>query len=229
MHASRLRLRDDLPFCRLDGGTIFLDLRNDTYFKLSKPMDRAFASYLENGECNAIEMNRLLQQGVLVDAPETPSFGRTCIGPAPSRSIIEQHLLANAFPIRSALDVLWITTSIRLQLRTRPLHRILGSLDAYRRLKAPSNVRMSGISAEPSLQEDARAFLHARLYIPIETRCLLDSLAMAWFLAKRGHHASVVFGVTSDPFSAHCWVQSEDLLLNDTIGNVEMFTQIWAL
>jgi hypothetical protein len=55
---------------------------------------------------------------------------------------------------------------------------------------------------------------------------LLDSLAMVMFLAKRGLHASIVIGVTSAPFSAHCWVQTGDLVLNDTVGNARAFTPI---
>ena len=39
-------------------------------------------------------------------------------------------------------------------------------------------------------------------------------------------HANLVFGVTGDPFSAHCWVQVDELVLNDTLGNANAYTPI---
>lgn len=62
--------------------------------------------------------------------------------------------------------------------------------------------------------------------MPVETRCLLDSIAIVKFLARRHFHANIVIGVTGDPFSAHCWAQIHDMVLNDTIGNVRSFTPI---
>ena len=56
--------------------------------------------------------------------------------------------------------------------------------------------------------------------------CLLDSIALVRFLARRGLYAQLVFGVTDDPFSAHCWVQAGDLVLNDTVGDVSAHTPI---
>ncbi|MNN96111.1 hypothetical protein D3C81_2150420 [compost metagenome] len=52
---------------------------------------------------------------------------------------------------------------------------------------------------------------------------------MAKFLARRGLHADVVFGVIGDPFSAHCWLQAGTLVLNDSIGNIDTYTPIRAI
>lgn len=49
---------------------------------------------------------------------------------------------------------------------------------------------------------------------------------MIIFLARRRLHASIVFGVTGDPFGAHCWVQTSDLVLSDTLGNATGHTPI---
>nr|WP_242069275.1 lasso peptide biosynthesis B2 protein [Paenibacillus dendritiformis] len=108
-------------------------------------------------------------------------------------------------------------------MKTRSLKDILIDLDAYRRRKVPSPMSQS-----PTLTEDivraAHGFRLARRYVPIEPLCLLDSLALLKFLAKRGLHADLIFGVTSDPFSAHCWLQSGGLVLNDTVGNANSHT-----
>ncbi len=72
----------------------------------------------------------------------------------------------------------------------------------------------------------AYIFRLARPYIPIKPNCLLDSLALAKFLARRNLYADVVFGVTSDPFSAHCWLQTGTVVVNDSVGNVDTYTPI---
>ena len=72
----------------------------------------------------------------------------------------------------------------------------------------------------------AETFRRARLYVPIETCCLLDSLSLIDFLSRRRLPARLVFGVTSDPFAAHCWVQAGEWVLNDLVGNVIAHTPI---
>jgi hypothetical protein len=46
------------------------------------------------------------------------------------------------------------------------------------------------------------------------------------FLAVYGHFPRLVFGVQAQPFSAHCWVQHADLLLNATLEDAVAFTPI---
>lgn len=79
---------------------------------------------------------------------------------------------------------------------------------------------------EAHVLEAAAAFLSARLYVPIDMCCLLDSIAMIKFLAKRELHADLVFGVTGDPFSAHCWAQYGTTVLNDALGHALALTPI---
>ena len=74
--------------------------------------------------------------------------------------------------------------------------------------------------------DTAAAFRSARPYVPIDTCCLLDSIAMITFLAKRQLHADLVFGVTADPFSAHCWAQYGTTVLNDALGHALTYTPI---
>ena len=229
MHASQLRIRDDLKFCRLDGGVIFLDLRKDSYFRLSEPLERCFIDYLQDKECSGDEISRLVLREILVDAPSRNDSESTKRIPAPSRSIVEQGDCVRRLKFSDITTTLWITSSVRIRLKTSKLHGILSSLHDYRRSKAAPEPRTPTSPAESCLPEAAKAFLRARPYVPIETRCLLDSLSMTRFLARRGYYASIVFGVASDPFSAHCWVQAGDLLLNDSIGNVETYTPIWML
>jgi hypothetical protein len=64
---------------------------------------------------------------------------------------------------------------------------------------------------------------------PRDYLCLFDSLALIEFLAQHGLYPTWVFGVTSDPFMAHCWVQEGDTLLNDTVAHVGQFVPLMTV
>lgn len=59
--------------------------------------------------------------------------------------------------------------------------------------------------------------------------CLFDSLALLEFLSCKGLYPTWVFGVTIEPFQAHCWVQTRGLLLNDTVEAISHYTPIMAV
>jgi hypothetical protein len=139
--------------------------------------------------------------------------------PQPARSAIELGADPGSPSVTTILQVFALTLRTRRQLRKQTLKAVLHGV-AHRRGTTTSNVDDSGILAL------AGRFLHARLYVPVEPTCLLDSLALTRWLAARGASANIVFGVTDAPFSAHCWVQAGDLVLNDTVGNAMAYMPI---
>lgn len=62
----------------------------------------------------------------------------------------------------------------------------------------------------------ASVFVALRPYYPRRYWCMFDSLALLEFLSQWSIVPRWVFGVSTDPFSAHCWVQERDLVLCDT-------------
>jgi hypothetical protein len=59
---------------------------------------------------------------------------------------------------------------------------------------------------------------------PTGTPCLVHSLTLLEFLAAYGQFPRLVFGVQAHPFTAHCWIQHEDVVLNSTLEQVLQFT-----
>ncbi|WP_312062938.1 lasso peptide biosynthesis B2 protein [Brevundimonas sp.] len=57
----------------------------------------------------------------------------------------------------------------------------------------------------------------------------LSGLSVARVLASRGRGATWVFGVRTWPFSAHCWLQVGDVLLDDDLDRVALYTPIMAV
>ena len=74
------------------------------------------------------------------------------------------------------------------------------------------------------------SFIRLRIWLyTAERRCLFDSLVLALFLTRQMIPCTFVIGVSTKPFLAHSWVQIGELVLNDTVEHVQMFTPILAL
>jgi hypothetical protein len=147
--------------------------------------------------------------------------------PLPTLSAVEQTP-GGRFPQSSTLvAVMRAVLLTQLQLKVRSLQRTLELLVTHRQRMcgAPSKAPPEA-SDEHSLLAAAMSFMQARPLVPIEPICLLDAIAMVRFLAARGMHARLVFGVTGTPFAAHCWAQAGRLALNDTIGRITAHTPI---
>lgn len=221
---TQLRLHRDLSYCRVDGHLIFLDIQNDRYFRLAECMESALATYLDDGDAPDSSIRRLIERKILIDERVDPDCTPISFTKTPTRSAMEEAVHARRASVSELLDTFAIVCSIQRQLKTHSLKQILGNLSSFRE-KRTSQASMSRPS-EAHVLEAAAAFRSARLYVPIDTCCLLDSIAMVKFLAKRELHADLVFGVTGDPFSAHCWAQRDTTVLNDALGHALAFTPI---
>ena len=228
--AMPYRLRDDLSCCQTAGHLVFLDLRNDRYFRLSKPMECALLSALQEGN-HSDTVNDLIQRNILIRTPVGTNVRKPNTIENPERSAIEEESETPRIRPIDLAEVFFIVILTYFQLRTMPLKRVL-ELTVSRRIRHPTRETPppEALSKENGdLASAACAFLRARLLVPIDTCCLLDSIGLARFLFRRNLTASLVFGVTGDPFAAHCWVQNGDLILNDTVGNATSYTRILVI
>ena len=220
-------LRNGLSFCEVDGQLIFLDVDNDRYFQLSEPLRHSFLCYMARKDACATHAACLIEHGILVESSADSDHGQDPIFEHPSNSAIELTRSRTGASFDLLLEVFAIVCWTKLQLKTKGLKSILLSLNRVReestQRNAPAENDPTGISG---LLKAASVFREARIFVPVETRCLLDSIAIVKFLARRHFHANIVIGVTGDPFSAHCWAQIHDMVLNDTVGNVRSFTPI---
>lgn len=66
-------------------------------------------------------------------------------------------------------------------------------------------------------------------YAPVTYKCLLRSFLLLRVLHRHGQDAAWVFGVTTWPFEAHCWLQVEDVVLDDEFDRVARYTPIMVL
>jgi hypothetical protein len=85
-----------------------------------------------------------------------------------------------------------------------------------------------GISTEAGerLEPVVAAARAAWPWIPLEGECLQRSFQLRSLLARHGWPVDWVFGVRTWPFAAHCWIQMEDRVLNDSLDRVRRYTPI---
>jgi len=74
------------------------------------------------------------------------------------------------------------------------------------------------------------AYYRFRPYLLVgRESCLFDSLALLNFLASFSLFPQWIFGVQMRPFVAHCWVQHENAVLNDTPERVRDYVPIMSV
>lgn len=216
------RLQNDLWFCLTGDHLVFLDVCGDRYFRLPAAQERTFISYIHGGHVPDV---------VSLFGREFVSDGASAVRPEPAhaiqepkRSALEQMSNASDIRLAASLEVAAAVFSMLLRLKTSPLNKVLASMSRVREKHTVTHASCDKQATQ--LIDAARTFSCARLFVPVAPSCLLDSLALAIFLARRHIHSTVVFGVTCTPFSAHSWVQVGDMVLNDTVGNANSYTPI---
>jgi hypothetical protein len=218
-------LNSDISFCELDGRLFFLDIQNDRYFQLSRALERSLLSYLEAPDNAGVDTSGLVKHN-LIPPTTAAGYGGAATGIAlPSKSAVEMPCPDMRAPFDAVRDVFLMVAMMRWQLKVRRLKLILQALSDYRNSRTSPLVR-DQTKLRQHLSEAAITFNRARPYVPIEMSCLIDSLSMVRFLAKRGLHAHLVMGVACDPFSAHAWVQHDSLVLNETVGTAQAHVPI---
>ncbi|MGJ4728766.1 lasso peptide biosynthesis B2 protein [Luteimonas sp. SDU101] len=224
---TALSLPDDMSFCDVFGRLVFLDVAGDRYFQLPPELERAFRSYMTGGIEQDGDIDRLTELGVLAEPASHSCRLSAAHATEAARSAMERPRIQGD-PLGTTVLLEVFATIVRTQfdLRTTTLKKVLDRLAQYRCHHAPTLESHAKMTGDRQTSIAAAVFRRSRAFVPIQPRCLLDSVALVRFLSARHCHANIVFGVTRDPFSAHCWVQSNDEVLNDSVGNVRTYTPI---
>lgn len=216
-------LRDMVGVCRVDDRTIFLDLEADRYFGLGAEADAAFQALLNGvlAEPAPPALSQLIERGILLVDDRCPAPLTLTVHPVPTLQLSEPDSRPGL--VRTIYAGL-AQFRARRALRGRRLAATLRSVQD-RRLpsgEAPDNstVLYAAIAAAISR------------YDPLwgsADRCLIRSLAFLWMARWENLSPRLVFGVQARPFSAHCWVEADGVLLNDRLENIQSYTPILVI
>ncbi|MEJ1962124.1 MAG: lasso peptide biosynthesis B2 protein [Gammaproteobacteria bacterium] len=220
--------------CSVRGHVVLLDVKKDEYIGVSTDQSAALASAIAGWprselpvqtECEPSAIDSCLQEfqqsGLIVSAPPSKCLGRDT--PAVPLSALIDGYSEHRVPIAPRDVILFAAACIR----ARVLLRLLSFEKVTRR------VYLRGAHAPVNLDlTRSRVAVFRRLRPLLFTskgECLFESLAMSEFLAFDRIFPLWVFGVDIAPFAAHCWLQAEDTVLNDTPEEVCRYTPILVL
>jgi Transglutaminase-like superfamily len=187
-------------------------------------MQAADAPHNPDGAPDAL-VAQMLAHGMLVTDPYVGKQAVPVTTLRPQRSLVEFDLDS---PAQASAAQLWrfgrSCLRAQLSLKLRPIQSIV---EAVRDRKARHAIRAAPPADPARLRALVTAFARLRpLFYTLRAACLLDSLTLLHFLSGEGIHPDWVFGVKTEPFDAHCWVQQGELLLNDVPDRVRQYSPI---
>jgi hypothetical protein len=168
-------------------------------------------------------LQKMISQGLLVTDPAIGKEAAPVKAEKPKVALVEYDLHVRP---RATLGQLWNFCAAFAVARWSLKHRPIKEVVQAARLRKS---RASGTSAVDiaAVRELVTAFVHVRpLLYTARDGCLLDSVTLSHYLARYGVFPDWVFGVKTEPFYAHCWVQQGDYVFNDTPDFIKGFSPI---
>lgn len=207
-----------VSFGMVDEHPVFLDAAHDRYCALPRDTIEPFLAVLARGgqvEPIAPETVRLLASGLFV-LSETEGALELANHVPPARGL--EPMRPQLRPA-DLVRVWWLLACARRDVRTRPFSTLIASAHNARS-------QSSAVTGAPPLEPLVQRFHQARAYVPLASSCLWDSLALRQWLASRGHGCALVFATRLDPFAAHCWIEAEGIVLNDSPERIATFAPV---
>jgi len=198
---------------------VLLDVSADAYFCLPGMPEGlgTGASPVDVGRLPADLLKDLAEAGLVCETLGPP--------PAALQAVLVTADLHDAAPgALGARD--WIALAAAFARLAPSFYRrpFASVLDHARRRRVKLGARADATHAAISVQ--AAKFNRMLPWSPIQGACLLQAAWMLEFLGQSGLTADWVFGVRTWPFSAHCWVQVGETVLNDTVERVAPYRVI---
>lgn len=194
---------------------------------------------------------------VLLDVPADRYLcvpdGRRLLSPSAARDLVDPAAPEVVEALRAA-RLLGQSTSLRTppprrperdlpadpsRMRARDAARLAGAVwDGLRRYRGRSldEIVAFTLRSRPVRPGDpdeavrlAGIFRDAVVWLPLPRKCLIRSFVLLRFLQRSGVDATWVFGVRTWPFSAHCWLQRDDLVLDDYAERLVAYEPIFAV
>lgn len=120
--------------------------------------------------------------------------------------------------------LVYAAVTVAAILRFRSLECAIGRL---RSRKMARVMQMTSAAEATEIAALSQAFFHLRPFVySSRDKCLYDCLVLLEFLAYFELFPTLVIGVATFPFGAHCWLQYGQLVLTDYVERTRAFTPI---
>jgi len=234
---------------------VFLDVRKDRYFALESartaglgavvpgwpvpaPLAVDFVRQSGGSAAHALaeQVNQpalsgvialLLEKGILVCAPEKGKRADATVA-EPLRGDVTADGFDDA--ARVGLRVFFRFASSAINARLLLKNRTFETVIERARRRAEQGRNRPALVTEVELHRLVHSFSTLQpFFFAAKDACLSDALSLSEFLSGYGVFPKWVFGVQSRPFAAHCWLQLDGLVLNDTVDHVKRYTPIMVV
>ncbi len=224
--------------CKTPDGIVFLNLRDDKYIGIGGvelpylhqlipgwPFDQVTAAppAIQPRICQmAAELHRA---GLLTTDRATGKTVQPVTLQKAESSIFEQPSLADphvspALLARIACAAILVSAILKFRSLESAINRIRAR---HGRATLPD-----GPATASTIMLTRKFFQLRPLLYSSRDRCLFDCLVLHEFLSGFGNIPTLVLGVTTFPFKAHCWLQSGPLVLTDHCETTRGYTPILA-
>lgn len=207
-----LYLQPDVHAVAIGEDLALLDLARDAYLCLPDGAAAlgpgAGAAIRPGAVADALQAGGLLGPELLAPRPAPP--------PLPTRTLIHQPM-SRVVLSRGLAAAVSVPADIRRARRGEGLVAWLALAEARRPLSRDAE----------AVAAAARQFWTVGAWLPVEGECLVRSAMLVAFLRRMGLSADWVFGVRLWPFAAHCWVQLDDVCLNDDVERLWPYTPLY--
>lgn len=201
----------DLRMVVVDADLIALDLSKDEYLCLPGLGEQISANGAGWSAASEELFSGLLATGLFSFEPPSP---RRSPPPVPNRTTL--GVAADARRMTDDLRFLGAVLKYGSLAKSLTVHRL--TCLARRPHNAPDH--------EAQVQRLAAVFARRLPWVPGQGECLYRAFLLRALLADAGVDVTWVFGVRTWPFAAHCWLQCGDLLLDDDLDRVRLYTPI---
>ncbi|WP_374276057.1 lasso peptide biosynthesis B2 protein [Brevundimonas sp.] len=193
---------------RCAGDLVLLDTRSDAYLHVPDPEHRLELVDLQGVRAPAAYIEQLAVAGLLTSEPFR---GRRPLPDAPRRSQ------------QGKLTIAALRDAVRLIATLKDVGDVsLGSCLAKRALRPRPD-------QAPSPDAAVAVFALALPFIKGQGACLWRCAVLDDVIDRAGGYADWVFGVRLWPFSAHCWLQIGDAVLDDDPDRISLYSPILAI
>lgn len=223
--------------CEAGRQVIFLDLKHDKYLAIGSADRQALSGQVggwpadENAARSALAqkssapvIRNLIERGLLTADARA---GKQAIPPVIEP--VSEVLVDDDFEKRTSIDALYLCKFLLACARAGTALRLRSlqyAVESVRRRKARALRRGAAFDTQRN-RELVAIFDRLRPFVfTANDACLFDSLALIEFLAVHGSHPTWVIGVHTHPFTAHSWVQHNELSFNGPVEFLRRFTPI---
>ena len=227
---GRYSLSPHVYVCEFNTSYILLDCSSDRYLRFTGRQYDWFAEIRQADDCSSTSdaadrfARRLLAMKLITrHQPEGLDLSPR-VRPYPRTSLYD--LSPDAEPrlqcrtIAAFLHAFAVATHIR---RNNHLGQTLASARKWMAVALPSR------SAE-DVQDLTWRFHSITPYVfTSHEACFFRSLVLLKFLSLMGVSANWEFGVRPLPFSAHCWIEHDGMVLNDHLDHVSEYKKIMSV